>query len=82
MKSGKYTLDRFEGEKAVLIYREDESIEIVLPKEKLPQKTKEGDILSLKVSVEGKVISSEILTEETENARVSAKYLLDRLKNK
>lgn len=82
MKSGKYTLDRFEGEKAVLLYRGDESIELVTPKENLPQEAKEGDVLSLDVSIDGKVISAEVLTEETENARVSAKNLLDRLRKK
>lgn len=69
-----YTLDRFEGEKAVLLLKGDESVEKVLARDELPEGAKEGDIIDLD--------SHTILKKETEDARKHAQSLLEKLKNK
>lgn len=81
MNSGKYTVDRFEGELAVLLFRENESIEVVEKRSELPQEVREGDILYLEFAAE-KLISAKILEEETMEARNRAQELLKKLRNK
>jgi len=41
------TIDRFEGDKAVLITKDKQAIN--WPKDKLPQKTKEGTVLEINI---------------------------------
>jgi hypothetical protein len=43
------TLDRVEGETAVLIAREDESVRIDVPVSLLPPGSREGDILTIRI---------------------------------
>lgn len=81
MKSGKYTIDRFEGELAVLLLREDETVEVFKNRSELPKGANEGDILSLEFDSD-KLVTVNILNEETYQARKSAQDLLNRLKNK
>lgn len=81
VNSGKYTVDRFEGELAVLLFRENESIEVVEKRSELPQEVREGDILYLEFAAE-KLISAKILEEETMEARNRAQELLKKLRNK
>lgn len=75
VKSGKYTIDRFEGQLAVLLWREDESVELLLDKKELPPEAEEGDILELQFSSE-QLTSAVILKEETAAARKKAQDLL------
>lgn len=78
----KYTLDRFEGEKAVLLLREDEMVEKVIKREHLPEEAKEGDILDLLFNEDGELKEVQILEKETIDALQRAQGLLEKLKNK
>lgn len=82
MNSSKYTLDRFEGELAVLLYRQDESIEVVKHISELPAGVSKGDILHIEFDKEGNILSAEILKDETKKARSMAEDLMNKLKNK
>ncbi|WP_059173213.1 DUF3006 domain-containing protein [Bacillus sp. FJAT-27445] len=82
MKSNKFTVDRFEGDKIVLLKRDDEKIEMVLSKSKLPGSVVEGDILLITFKEDGTVSNVEHLKDETEKARNRAIELLNKLKNK
>lgn len=79
MQSNKYTVDRFEGGMAVLLQRDDETIEKVVPKEALGPRIAEGDILHVTFNDNGEVIKSEFLKEETEEARQRSARLLKKL---
>ncbi|WML48409.1 DUF3006 domain-containing protein [Neobacillus sp. PS3-34] len=81
MKSNKFTVDRFEEEKAVLLQRDDETIEKIVAKKLLGTSVSEGDILLITFSDNGNVEKSELLKEETEQAREQANKLLEKLKN-
>ncbi len=63
----KVVIDRFEGDFAVLIAKEDERRLNVL-KKLLPQQSKEGSWLQVDVQ-NGEVISAEMDEEETANAK-------------
>lgn len=82
MKSNKYTLDRFEGDLAVLLLRDDESIEKVIPMSKLGKKFHEGDILLVTFEENEKVLGVQFLEKETIEYRQKAKELLSKLKSK
>lgn len=49
----KATLDRIEGEMAVLLVRNGESIRLNLPEVLLPVGCKEGDILDISITRDG-----------------------------
>jgi hypothetical protein len=82
VKSNKYTIDRFEGHLAVLLLREDETIEKVIPKEQLGSSSREGDILEISFDESGGVKQVDYLREETVIAREKARDLLNKLKDK
>lgn len=46
----KFAVDRIEGDLAVLIYDEDDSIKFNLPVSLLPEDTKEGDHLKISIT--------------------------------
>ena len=69
----KVTIDRFEGNFAVLLVHPEESIKIDWPKAFLPKGSQEGDILS---------ISLERDIEETAETKKNVSLLLDKLINK
>lgn len=72
MKKIKLSVDRLEGERAVLLARGWEE-EIIFPASLLPSEVKEGDILAFSIEV------SEAKTEE---ARAKVKELLEKLSRK
>jgi hypothetical protein len=76
-----YTLDRFEGEKAVLLLRSDEKEELTVEKEKI-KSPKEGDIIEITFTEEGDILSSKVLEKETEEAKNKANELLNKLRKK
>ncbi len=78
----RYTIDRFEGDVAVLLVREDESQQIDLPREQLPKGAKEGDILEVELSADNKVVNAKVLNKETNTARKKAENLLQKLLDK
>ena len=68
----KVTVDRFEGETAVLLVRPEETQQILFPRELLPG-VEEGDILEITATRE---------IRETEEARARVSSLIDRLRMK
>ncbi|CAM3889055.1 hypothetical protein GCM10009865_22250 [Aeromicrobium ponti] len=82
MKSNKYTIDRFEGDLAVLLLRDDETIVKVISNEELGNLYNEGDILEITFDKYDRVESVYYLKDETEYARWKALELLKKLKNK
>ncbi|WP_061808953.1 DUF3006 family protein [Rossellomorea vietnamensis] len=76
-----YTLDRFEGEKAVLLLRSNEQEEKVVDKEKV-MPSREGDILEVTLSKDEEIVSFKVLEKETEEAKKKANDLLRNLRNK
>lgn len=69
----KATLDRFEGDMAILLVRDDESIKFNVPVTLLPEGCQEGDILDISITRDER-------TTEDSKARVSS--LMERLKRK
>lgn len=78
----KYTVDRFEGDLAVLLLRNGETVQKDVPREQLPDDVQEGDILEVQFSADGKVLDVKVLTEETESARKKAEDLLQKILDK
>ena len=68
----KVTVDRFEGETAVLLVRPEETQQILFPRELLPG-VEEGDILEITAMRE---------IRETEEARERVSSLIDKLRKK
>ena len=68
----KVTVDRFEGETAVLLVRPDENQKIFFPRELLPG-VEEGDILEITAIRE---------IQETEEARARVSSLIEKLRQK
>ncbi|MEZ5334349.1 MAG: DUF3006 domain-containing protein [Methanolobus sp.] len=69
----KVSLDRVEGNIAVLLVRDEESIKIDIPMSLLPAGSKEGDILAINIVKDER---------ESEDAKERVSSLLDKLKNK
>ena len=78
----KYTLDRFEKDKAVLLQKGNETLEKILNRVQLPENIKEGDIVEVFLHDDGTLKEVVILQQETETARKQAQSLLEKLKNK
>lgn len=69
----KATLDRFEDRYAVLLIRDDESVQIDLPDYLLPEGCKEGDILNIDITRD---------LESTKEAKKRVSDLIEKLKRK
>ncbi len=69
----KATLDRIEGDMAVLLIRDDESIKLDLPLVLLPECIREGDILDISITKDEKA---------TEDSKARVSSLMERLKKK
>jgi hypothetical protein len=80
-KSGMYTIDRFEGDLAVLLFRENESIEFLAPRILLPGDLEEGSILQIDI-VSGNIKSVVYLKEETAAVQNRNQQLLEELVKK
>lgn len=76
--SGKYTIDRFEGNLAVLLFRSNERIELIAPRTSLPSQIKEGSIVQVDIE-DGDIRSVFYLKEETETVRKRNDELLQEL---
>ena len=82
MKRHKYTVDRIEGDIAVLLCREDESVQCDVPVKDLPKGLGEGDIVSAEFE-NGKAIGRvAVLKEETDRVREDVRAKIERLVNK
>ena len=69
----KVTVDRIEGDKAVLLVRNGEEEEVILPASLLPAEAREGSILVLRIELD---------RQETARAEKRVKSLIEKLKNK
>lgn len=69
----KVTLDRIEGDWAILLIRPDETCYISWPLSYLPQGAKEGSILSIHMDVD---------VQETQAADTRVRSLLEKLQDK
>jgi len=67
------TIDRIEGDLAVLISREDESVRINLPVSLLPPGCREGDIITIGIERD---------TEATTDAKKRVSDRIDKLKDR
>lgn len=85
MKQHKYTVDRIEGNIAVLLLRQDETVSYDIPLEQLPNGVAEGDILSACIEGE-KVVSVTLLKNEKadqqQKIRNKLQNLIDKNKQK
>ena len=69
----KVTIDRIEGNVAVLISREDESVRVNVPVSLLPPGCREGDILTIRLERDGAA---------TEAAQERVSGLIEKLKER
>lgn len=69
----KTTLDRIENTIAVLLVRPEETTKINIPVSLLPEGSKEGDILNIKITKD---------VQEAEQTKERVSSLLEKLKNK
>ncbi|MCF6410100.1 DUF3006 domain-containing protein [Pseudalkalibacillus salsuginis] len=76
----RYTIDRFEGELAILLKKGNESIQKEVPMKCFPEEITEGDIVE-EYPKDG-AQHYRILVDETEKARSKAEELLKKLRNK
>ncbi|MGR9048611.1 DUF3006 domain-containing protein [Halobacillus faecis] len=72
-----YTIDRFEGTKAVLLLKGNETTEKLVDRSVLPKSAKEGDLIETSDNDDYR-----ILHKETEKRRQQAKAKLEALKNR
>lgn len=82
MNSNKYTLDRYEDGFAVLLLKEDESVEKIVPEESLNANAKEGDVLVVSFDENDKIKNFTILEQETKELSERVTALIDKLKMK
>lgn len=82
MTKCKYTIDRFEGDLAVLLLRKDETIMIDVPRSQLPSNVKVGDILEVHFNSNRKIEKAVILKDETNAAKKTADDLLKKILDK
>lgn len=80
MGKNKYTLDRFDDFFAVFLLKEDETKQLLVPKNMNKVPLQEGDIVEIEKTETGYEIN--VLKEETEITRNKVSTLLEKLKNK
>ncbi|MED4462949.1 DUF3006 family protein [Metabacillus fastidiosus] len=66
----------------MIILREVETVQIDVPRHKLPQHMKEDTILSVFFDEEGNIANAEVLEDATESARENVQQLLEKMMNK
>ncbi|MFD2214889.1 DUF3006 domain-containing protein [Metabacillus endolithicus] len=82
MKSKVYTIDRFEKDLAVLLSRSDETVQVDVPRNQLPDRIEVGSILEVEFTGDGSVLFANVLEDETSTAKNNAQELLNKLANK
>ncbi|MFB5660458.1 DUF3006 domain-containing protein [Alteribacillus sp. HJP-4] len=78
----KYTLDRFEGEIAVLLPAGKEAERKTVSRSQLPDGVQEGDVLEVEWGDDCSLKNAVIDKEETEKRKGRAKALLEKLTRK
>ncbi|GEM_PF-3570383 len=74
-----YTIDRFEGEFAVILERGNESVQRDVPLTQLPSMVQQGDLVDIEFSEDGVIRKAVILNEQTLSAKQRAEALLQKL---
>lgn len=82
MNSNKYTLDKYDGDYAVLLLKGDESQQKLIERSKLESYAKQGDILDVEWNPDGSFKEASVLEAETNNRKENVKNLLEKLKRK
>ncbi|UHA61511.1 DUF3006 domain-containing protein [Metabacillus litoralis] len=82
MEAKVYTIDRFEKDLAVLLLRTDETVQVDVPRNQLPDRIEVGSILEVEFTGDGSVLSANVLEDETSTAKNNAQELLNKLANK
>ncbi len=80
MKEGTYTIESIENNLVKLLYRQDESNEVLLPLSTFDFSVKEGDLISIEM-VEGKMHLT-FLEKETADVKAYVKSLREELLNR
>ena len=80
MKEGTYTIESIENNLVKLLYRQDESNEVLLPLSTFDFSVKEGDLISIEM-VEGKMHLTS-LEKETADVKAYVKSLREELLNR
>ncbi|WP_121663687.1 DUF3006 domain-containing protein [Metabacillus litoralis] len=82
MEAKVYTIDRFEKDLAVLLSRTDETVQVDVPRNQLPDRIEVDSILEVEFAGDGSVLSANVLEDETSTAKNNAQELLNKLANK
>lgn len=82
MNSNKYTLDRFDEGFAVLLLKENEAVEKLVPEESLNETANEGDVIEVVFNEDGTINNFTILESETKEMKESVSSLIEKLRNK
>ena len=82
MEAKIYTIDRFEKDLAVLLLRTDETVQVDVPRNQLPDRIEVGSILEVEFTGDGSVLFANVLEDETSTAKNNAQELLNKLANK
>ncbi|WP_169908098.1 DUF3006 domain-containing protein [Metabacillus halosaccharovorans] len=77
-----YTIDRFEKDLAVLLLREDETVQVNVLRSELPKGLEIGSLLEAEIDSEGHVLLYRVLDNETAIVRQSVRKLLDKIVRK
>lgn len=82
MNPNKYTIDRYDEGFAVLLLRDDENIQRLVPREALDGFAQEGDILLVEFHDDGSLKNAEVLKEETEESKKRIDEIYNRILNR
>lgn len=74
-----YTIDRFEGDVAVLLERGNETVQHDIPIAQLPPTVQQGDIVDIEFTEDDRIRKLIILNEQTLSAKQRAEELLQKL---
>ncbi|GKW45866.1 MULTISPECIES: DUF3006 domain-containing protein [Planococcus] len=82
MKSNRYTIDRFDGDFAVLLSKEDETQQKLIERSKVENYANEGDIIDVQWNSDGSFKKASVLKLETERRKLEVENLIEKLKRK
>ena len=82
MNPNKYTLERFDDGFAVLLLRDDETVEKLVPLKEIEGLANEGDIIIAKFHEDGSLKHVKVLKEETEESKRKIEEIYNRILNK
>lgn len=80
MNYHKYTLDRFEGDYAIFLKRPEETEQVLIHRNEITVKVKQGDIVH--IQDDGKKYKIEVLQNETTSQNKRIQQLMKELKER